>query len=534
MRYYQDLQQYLEILKEKGKLIRVNREINKDTQLEPFVRLQFRGLPEEHRTGFLFENVVDSRGRRFNIPVATSVVAGSRDIYAIGMMCQPEEIGDKWTEAQLHPIEPEIVGSGPIQDVVHMGETLLEHGGLDEFPIPISTPGFDVAPFITAPCWVTKDPETRIRNVGTYRAHVKSPTRTGMYCCTPKQGIGMHWRKCNAMGKPLEAAIIVGTTPNISYVAATKLPLDMDEFAVAGAVAKEPVKLVKCKTVDLEVPAYAEIVIEGELSTTESEPEAPFGEGMGYMGQREMMPYFTVKCITHRKNPIWQTMVCQLPPCEGSVICSIAWEHSMYKHLRYDLNMSHVLEIANHADLGNYHFSVIKMKNVEASEVWRTLEAAAEWIPLATKVVVAVDEDINSRDADRINSAITYRCQPHRDIRFHKLPATSLRDYSIVAPGSIALTKNLKYEDMPDSSLLFINALMKWPYPPVSLPKKEYMKEALRLWQEEGLPRLNLKEPWWGYELGYWPEEEKQEAAMATKGEYYKTGEKLARRRRPC
>lgn len=531
MAYYKDLQEYLEALEKRGKLLKIKNETNKDTEMHPLMRLQFRGLPEKERKGFLFESVVDSKRRKYDIPVACCVTAGSREIYAIGMMCNPDEIGAKWAEAQMHPIEPKLVAKGPVQEEKHVGDTLLEHGGLDEFPIPISTPGYDVGPFITSPYWVTKDPENGIRNVGTYRAHVKSPSRTGIFISSPTQGAAVHWRKCKALGRPLEAAIIVGSAPNIGYASVSKLPADVDEFAVAGGIAGEPVELVKCQTVDLEVPAYAEVVIEGELSIDESEPEGPFGEATGYMGQREMMPYFDVKCITHRNNPIWQAFLSQYAPSESSKIKAIAWENNIYTHLRYNLKMSDVLAVANHADFGSSRFLVIQMKKTETSDVWQALESVVEYWPTTAKVIIAVDEDINPWDADNVNWAITYRVQPHRDIRFHSMLATTLMDYSI-APLGTALTKDLKYERMPESSLLLIDATMKWPYPPVSLPKKEFMKEALQLWQREGLPPLELKEPWWGYDLGYWSHEE--EARMATKGQYYEVGEKLMKQRKPC
>ena len=180
MAYYKDLREYLKALEDNGKLTRISREINKDTQLHPLVRLAFRGLPEEERTAFLFENVIDSNGQKYDIPVAIAALAGSPAIYAIGVKCKPEEIQQRLTEAALNPIEPRLVDSGPVYEEVHMGDNLLEHGGLGEFPITIATPGFDPAPYITAPYVVSKDPDTGIPNVGMYRAMVKSPTRTGI------------------------------------------------------------------------------------------------------------------------------------------------------------------------------------------------------------------------------------------------------------------------------------------------------------------------------------------------------------------
>src|SRR3990172_13435893 len=121
MAYYKDLREHLSALEEKGKLVRVKRAINKNTQLHPLVRLQFRGLPEEQRKAFLFENVVDNEGRKYNGSVAVCVLAGSTEIYAIGMQCSPEEISEKWFQAQVHPIEPVIVASGPVPEEGHVG-----------------------------------------------------------------------------------------------------------------------------------------------------------------------------------------------------------------------------------------------------------------------------------------------------------------------------------------------------------------------------------------------------------------------------
>lgn len=136
-------------------------------------------------------------------------MAGSKCICAVGLNCRPEEIVDKWDQAFHHHIEPIVVRSGPVQEIIQQGEDLKRAGGLSQFPIPISTPGFDGAPFITAGHWVTKDPETGIRNMGNYRGHVKAKDRLGIFC-SPGQHILTHWSQCKERKIPLEAAIIVG------------------------------------------------------------------------------------------------------------------------------------------------------------------------------------------------------------------------------------------------------------------------------------------------------------------------------------
>ncbi|MFC1816833.1 UbiD family decarboxylase domain-containing protein [Thermodesulfobacteriota bacterium] len=293
-------------------------------------------------------------------------------------------------------------------------------------------------------------------------------------------------------------------------------------------------QIVRCKTIDLEVPAYAEMVIEGIVSTDEVEPEAPFGEALGYMGVRENMPYFTVTCITHRKDPIYQAFLSQFPPSESSMIRGIGREASVYKFLKYDCNQPWVLEVAMHESTGSAGLMVIKVAKRGQTDIWRTLDEASKYVAdntPNTRFIVAVDEDINARDADALMWATSFRMQPHRDCRIDTSQVGSPLDHSLAHPDE-TFKKDVPYEDMPTNSRLVMNATMKWPYPPVSLPKKEFMEQALRIWEAEKLPPLKLKEPWWGQNLGYWLPEYEEHAAMAVRGDWEAVGEILAQQRR--
>ena len=177
---YEDLREFIAALDAHDKLYRIHRQINKDSELQPLVRWQFRGLPEEARRGFLFDNVTDGKGRKYNCRVLVGGLAGSEAIYCLGLKCQPDEVADRWLYAMDHPIDPIIVGSGSCQEEVHTGDDLLSQGGLLEFAIPMSTPGFDNGPYITAGHWITKDPETGRRNVGNYRGLIKGPALSGL------------------------------------------------------------------------------------------------------------------------------------------------------------------------------------------------------------------------------------------------------------------------------------------------------------------------------------------------------------------
>jgi UbiD family decarboxylase len=534
MDYPKDLRDHLQLLEKSGKLTRIKREINKDTELHPLVRLQFRGLPKEERKAFLFENVVDVKGKKYDVPVVICALGASREIYALGMNCDPDKILDKWAEVQLHPIEPVLIDDGPVHEEIHVDKGLLEHGGLEEFPITISTPGYDAGPFIASPYWVSKDPETEVVNVGTYRVHVKSPLKTGIMWHSVDQHIARHWEKCRKMGIPLKAALVVGAAPNIGLASVSKLSSEVNEFAFAGAIAGYPVELVKCITADLEVPASAEIVLEGEFSMDEVEPEAPFGEALGFMGHRKWMPYFTIKCITHRKNPIWQTFLSQFPPSESSMIRGVGREGAIYKYLKYDCNQPWVLKVAMNEATGVAGVVIIQVSESDQAKVWETLEAVSKWvIPNSpnTKLVIAVGEDIDPDDADAVMWAFSFRVQPHRDCRTVTYPGRSLMDYSL-APPEAAFERDARYERMPEASHLLVNSTIKWHYPPVSLPRKEFMERALKIWEEEKLPPLKLRQPWFGYSLGYWPAEFVEQAELAVRGEYKLVGDMLAKQGR--
>ena len=180
--------------------MRVDRPIDKDTELHPLVRWQFQGgLPEDERRAFLFTNVVDGSGRRYDMPVVVGALAASAEIYAIGMGKPVEEIGNAWIHAVANPIKPvKVTGTPPCQEVVIKGDDLKKpDGGLKLLPVPISTPGFDAAPYLTATLCVTKDPESGIQNMGTYRGQLKATDRLGVRMASRIGGAGgyQHWLK---------------------------------------------------------------------------------------------------------------------------------------------------------------------------------------------------------------------------------------------------------------------------------------------------------------------------------------------------
>src|SRR5262249_729576 len=282
-RGYPDLHEHLAELKKRGLLLEIDRAIDKDAELHPLVRWQFvGGMDEAERKAFLFTNIVDGRGRKYDIPVVVGAIAANRAIYSVGMGAPLSEIQGKWDRAIAHPIPPREVKEAACHEVVPQGKDPLGGGkGLHRLPIPISTPGFDSAPTLTATNVITVDPETGVQNMGTYRAALKASDRLVVRMATRVGGAGgyLHYVKYQKLGKKtMPCAIVLGCPPYVAFRGPQKLPIGVDEFPVAGGLAGAPINVVKAKTVDPLVPAEAEVVIEGLIDTEHCEPEAPFGE----------------------------------------------------------------------------------------------------------------------------------------------------------------------------------------------------------------------------------------------------------------
>ena len=526
-RQYNDLHEHLELLDKKGLLLRITREINKDTELHPLVRWQYRGgIAEENRKAFFFENVTDTKGTKFEMPVVVGALAGNPEIYCTGVGCKPEDLGEIWRKAFEAPIGCLMLDKGPVQDVVITGAELEKEGnGTDRFPVPISTPGFDNAPYTTCSHWISKDIETGIPNMGNYRGQLKGRRKVGVFPSGLGQDIMVHWEKCKAKGVPLEVALVIGAPPVVSYASVQKIPYGVDEMTVAGALAGEPIRIVKCKTVDIEVPAEAEIVIEGKISTEYLEPEGPFGESHGYMHPRQYNPFMEVTGITHKKNAIFVSWISQVTPSESSVVKKVGYEPMFLNHLKNTCRIKTVNRVVLHEPLTNLRkLLVIQMDKPKEPEVWRALFSAATFHQGVGKILVAVDMDIDPENMDAVMWAMCYRMKPHLDVQI-------VEGFEKGHAPPFDLEHVASLHDPADDSAMLINAILKEPYPPISLPKKEYMENAKRIWEELGLPKLIPQAPWYGYSLGQWDAEFEKEAELAVQGDHYKTGEKLAEER---
>lgn len=516
-RAYRDLHEHLEELERQGLLLRIDRPIDKDAELHPLVRWQFVGGMEEHeRKAFLFTNIHDGLGRKYEIPVVVGALAANRAVYSVGMDAPVDQIQAKWDRAIAQPVPPRVVTEAPCHDVVLQGDELIGEGnGLGRLPIPISTPGFDNAPTLTATNVITRDPETGTQNMGTYRAALKATDRLVVRMATRVGGAEgyLHYRKHQARGdKTMPCAVVLGCPPYVAFMGPQKLPIGMEELHVAGGLAGGPINVVKAKTVDLMVPAEAEVVIEGYIDTEWVEPEAPFGESHGHVALEEFNMPMRITCITHRRKPVIPSYISQVAPSESSVIKRVAYEPLFLAHLRDALGIRGVKKVSLHEPLtGLLRVTIITIqKGTPRTEIWRALYGAAYFKGDCSKICVAVNEDIHPDNADALLWAMAYRANPVEDVQ------------TLAHRGQGHGPK--REHDQEEDSTLLIDATMKGDMPPLALPKQEYMERAQKIWTELGLPKLRPQSPWFGYSLGDWLPQWDAAAERAVAGRWLENG----------
>ncbi|MFC1962881.1 UbiD family decarboxylase [Chloroflexota bacterium] len=467
---YVDLREYLGALENQHKLHHVEVEVDKDWEVAAVSRRVFQRIPSHKRQALQFNHV-----KGFAIPIVVGTLGASPEVYALALKCAVEEISDCWDQAQLHPIKPQRVNSGPCQENVLEGEK----ADITIFPIPIWTVEHDPGPYITAGCVVTRDPATGAYNVGTYRLQVKDKRKLGIQSGERQHGF-RHRQKYEARDLPTPVAIVLGPDPTIEMASVGKFSPVVDEYDIAGGLRKEPVPLVKCVTVPLEVPATAEIVIEGEIPPMYREPEGPFGEYTGYMSASgKQMPVINITCITHRNNPIYRAFFSQMPPSESSCIRRVGQEQPLLKHLKDDLALP-VRDVHITENSGASSFMLISVRDHRPGQVKQIVHAAWGFQPGSGKFTIVMDDDIDIRDPFWVEWAMSTRVQPERDIEIERnvLPMGLDPSHPYLPPDDPA---------HPFSSKVLIDATRKHAFPPLALPPQEHLRRVDAQWDKYGL-----------------------------------------------
>ncbi len=460
-----DFRSLIGVLEAKGRLHRIRAPVDKDWELTCIAR-HTMNLPPEHRYAIVFDNV-----RGFDIPVAVGAIAGLREIYAIALDVPQKAIHKHWVHALEYPRKPLLVDAGACHENVLLGDEV----DLTKLPIPVWTPALDPGPYISAGCVFTKDPDTGERNVGVYRMQLKGPRRLGILIL-PAKHVGIHYRKYESLNRPMEVAACIGPDPTVCMTSTARIPYGMDELDVAGGLKEEPIELVKCKTVDLEVPATSEIVIEGRVPPHQREEEGPFGEFAGFMGPAGERPFIEVTALTFRDNPIYQAYIEQKPPSEGSRMKDIALEVILMGALkRHGIPGVKAVCVT---EMGAQYHVVVSIKKQMPGHVKQVFHGCWSAYPVGCKQLIVVEDDCDVYDPADVEWHVATRVQPDRDIEI----VSDCTGHS--------LDPSMPAERRVFGSKMGIDATRKHPYPPISLPPKEMLDGVRAKWDSYGLPPL--------------------------------------------
>jgi len=486
-----DLRKFIEILEQKGQLRRIKALVDPDLEIaEISTRMLQAGGP-----ALLFENV---KGSPF--PVAVNVMGTVERICWAMNMEKPEALETLGTKlAMLQQPKP----PKKISQAIDFGKVLFDvlkaKPGKDFFPpcqqvvieeeeldlnvLPLIRPySGDAGKIITLGLVITKDCETGTPNVGVYRLQLQSEKTMTVHWLSVRGG-ARHLRKAALAWTKLEVAIALGIAPLIIMAAATPIPVDLSEWLFAGLYGGSGVKLAKCKTLDLEVPADSEIVLEGTITPGEVLPDGPFGDHMGYYGGVEDSPLIRFHCLTHRKNPLYLTTFSGRPPKEEAMM-AIALNRIYTPILRQQV--SEIVDFFLPMEALSYKAAIISIDKAYPGQARRA--ALAFWSALPqftyTKFVIVVDKDINVRDPRQVVWAISSKVDPSRDVFI--LPETpfdtlDFASQKIGLGGRMGIDATTKIPPETDHP---------WGDPLVSDADVAAMVD--RRWAEYGLSDLNL------------------------------------------
>lgn len=388
------LRDWLRYLDEAGKLKRIKKEVN------PVFEIAALGKQADGIYGLLFERV-----EGYSIPVVTGVI-GERELFAAAMSTSLDKMLDKMASAVEHPAACRIISpsDAPVKECVVKENIDL----LKMLPIPTHH-AKDSGPYITAAILIAKDPETGVRNVSIHRLQISGQNKLGILIL-PRH-LWHFFAKAEQQGKPLDIALAIGVHPVILLASQATTRLGIDELEIASALLPEPLELVKCETVDLEAPAGAEIVIEGRLLPGAREVEGPFGEYPRYYGPAAPRPVVEVTAVTHRKLPIYHTIV---PASrEHFYLGGIAREAVLLQTIRQAVPTVKDVHLTEGGSC-RYHvvISIEKRHKGEAKNaIFAAFTSSSE-----VKHVVVVDHDVNIFDPEEVEWAIATRCQAGQDV----------------------------------------------------------------------------------------------------------------------
>lgn len=432
---FKDLNDFIAELDKRRELARITEPV--DPNLEISAVIDAASKSPNGGPGLLFEQPTG-----YDMPVAANLFGSeSRMSLALGV----EKLDDLATEIRelitpqmpkgfldalkmlplanrLKDLLPKTVKDAPCQEVVQQG------GTLDAIPILTTWPE-DGGPYITLPLVFTKDPETGMRNIGTYRMQVYDGRTTGMHWQRHKGG-AQHHRIAEKMGQRLEVAVALGPEPVLSYCATAPMPEGLDELMLAGVLGKRRVELVKCVTVDLEVPANAQIILEGYVEPGERRREGPFGDHTGFYSLADDFPVFHLTCVTMRKRPIYLTTVVGIPPMEDLYLGK-ASERIFLPLIQKTLPEIRDMHFPAAGIFHNYVLiSIDKRYPGHARKIMSAVWGLGQL--MFSKCVVIVDQDVNVQDPAEVAWVVGTHVDPVRDVVITQGPVDDLDDAALL------------------------------------------------------------------------------------------------------
>ena len=315
------------------------------------------------------------------------------------------EFNATWSHALEHRLEAVIVDAGPCQEVVQLGANV----DVRDLPITRHFEG-DAGRYISSGILVCKDPDTGVRNLSFQRLQLKGPDRFGASLHS-RGHIWEHLQRCEARGKNLEVAVVIGCHPAIYLAGAAKVAMDVDELSIAGALLKRPVELVRCKTIDVEVPTEAEYVLEGEILAGTQEDEGPFGEYTGYSTYRSTRNVFVVKAVTRREKPIFLDIVPGMTN-DHLLLGRSAKEAHVFGRLK---EMVPNLVALNYPKSGTHFHAYLSLKKSAEGQARHALMLLLG-LDNYIKFAVAVDADVDVYNDDEVLWAMATRFQADTDM----------------------------------------------------------------------------------------------------------------------
>jgi 4-hydroxy-3-polyprenylbenzoate decarboxylase len=477
---FDDLRDWIDLLRREGELHEIDAEVDPALEITEITdRVVKAGGP-----ALLFRRVRGSSMplliNQFGTERRTCLAFGVDHLDELGErvadvleMAPPEGLMDKLRALgklkSLADSRPKLVGSAACQQV------LVDPPSLDSLPIMTCWPQ-DGGPYITLPAVITRDPVTGNRNVGMYRVQKLTATTTAMHWQIHKDAAA-DWR---GMGERMEVAIALGVDPVTAYTASAPLPKHIDEFMLAGFLRGRPVELVKARTVDLEVPARAEIVIEGYIERGSLVPEGPFGDHTGYYTPVEPFPQLTVTAVTTRRDPIYPSIVVGVPPAEDAWLGKVterlflpAVRMTMPEVVDYDLPVA-----------GAFHnIAIVAIRKAYPGHARKIMHAIWGTGLLAlTKGVVVVDDWVDVHDYAQVAWQVGANVDPARDVLLSEGPLDHL-DHAptrqfVGGKLGIDATRKLPAEGYDR------------PWPEVISMRQEIRDRVTARWGEYGLAEL--------------------------------------------